>query len=279
MKSVGYIFAVCLIGCNATEKPLAQQPSQASPAIQQKPKSERAAIDAPIVEPIKTKSRGTPLRLSLNVGDKQSHILQGSIQVKALANSPPPPPQALQTSTFKIIYTKEVTSIENGIATLKVTSTPLEVEKKEARGQWVARGQKGEIKIDARGRVYSDLEGLVSGVLGFGLIPFPNNNVEKGSVWKRTISRNMPPFGDVRLDEMYTFEGKMLRDGVPVYKISMKGAGSLPGLQIRAQYFYRIPTGALYGGDLRESAIIAVPGTEAKPSRVRITVVASARPK
>ena len=267
MKNAFLILILCLAGCGSKNK----EPQPEVSTITQKQPVSITPVDTPLVEPPHEAKSGVALRLTLKPGDKISRSLEGKIEAKPLAGTNAPP-EALQPSRLRMTYLTEVVSVEKGLATLKVTASPLEVIKKDVKGQWVAKGQKGEIRVDNRGRVYSDMEGLVSGVVGVGFIPFPEKKVSKGSTWSRTTMRSLPRLGDVDLKEKYVYQGTEKHSGVPVHRIDMSGTGSLRDFKINGTYYYRVSNGTLYEARLNQSAAVDVPGSEKQINRAKISI-------
>ncbi|HET6645263.1 MAG TPA: hypothetical protein VFG65_07170 [Fimbriimonadales bacterium] len=219
-------------------------------------------------------TKGELLRLKMKPGAVYDRRLTATIVTTAAPGSKPPA-GALGTTTVAMQYKTEVLSAGSGVQTVKITSTPLKVEKPGASGQWVPQGEAGEITMDERGAVLTDIKGMVSGLYGVGIIPFPEKAVAKGSSWSSTSVRDMPPFGEVEIEEKFSYVGDA---GDGLYRIDSLGTGSLGGMKISAKYLYRRADGSLHSADVYTSAEVALPGDKAG-SKIRLAVSLKVRPR
>ena len=217
---------------------------------------------------------GDLLRLKMKPGTVYDRRLTATIVTTAPQGSKPPA-GALDTTTVAMEYKAEVLGAGGGVQKVKITSTPLKIEKPNASGQWVPQGETGEITMDERGAVLTDVKGMVSGLYGVGIIPFPEKAIAKGSSWSSTSVRDMPPFGEVRIEEKFTFQGNA---GDGLYRVDSTGTGSLGGMKINAKYLYRGADGSLHSADVFTSAEVSLPGDKAG-SKIRLAVSLKVRPK
>ncbi|MGI8923938.1 MAG: hypothetical protein ACR2HJ_07865 [Fimbriimonadales bacterium] len=264
------ILAVMLLGCS---EETAKAPG--SHPVQEPTGSVEPATDFREPTPVQN---GVHLRLRLKKGDMLESLFSGTIAVDAVKGSPTPPAGVLQTKTIAMSFSTTVVGVLDGAYKLKVTSTPLKTESEEVQGEWRPKHQSGEITVNGSGRVLSDIEGLASGIHGIGFIRFPEAKVARGSKWSSTSVRNMPPFGDVKIDESYVYRGVAERASVSLHRVDMSGSGSLPGFKMSGRYFYRVSNGTLHSADLSQEAIVEIPGDK-RGARVRMSIEVEVRAK
>jgi len=272
----GPLALIALIGCagagdrQVPEKPLAST----KPPVVIDPESG-------LTEPRPIAMPGVLLRLKFKLGQVYQYELSGTMTVSEVPGEAPPPKEALQTTKLRMRYSSKVSSISAGKATLRMHTAGLEAIKGKAGGRWVPAKHVGEIIVDERGLIYNDAEGLVSGVTGVGMIPFPKEKVGYASLWKRDSERSMAPFGLVKISESYTFRGALKENGVPLYRVNFKGSGSLPDFEMNGSYYYRQSDCSLYRAELFQSATIDVPDTPEKEgvgvARITLRVVVKPR--
>jgi hypothetical protein len=266
------LLAAGCAGPSAPDRPSASQPV----AIDEK---QTQKLQPQIEEPQADAENGVLLRMKFQKGAKYSREFTGAIDVQAVKGEASPPKEALQRSSLKMTYSLTVQSIENGIATLKIESTPLEVTSGGNKATWVPQGQSGEIVVDTLGRVRTDVEGIISGVQGVGFVPLPEKKVALGSEWKRVSSQSMYPFAEVTINERYIYRGREIIDKVACDRIDLVGTGSLPGMKLGGRHYFRTSDGSLYRAELTQTAVIDVPAENGAIRRARVSVSVSVRAK
>lgn len=240
-----------------------------------------AEPEADITEPDRDAPGGTLLRLKLEKGEKWSRKLTGKVNVEGVIGEKQPPAEMLQSSDISFEYTASISKVENGIATIEVKADPLRVEKEAAQGEWRGETQTSQIRMDARARVRSDMTGLISGVVGIGIIPFPEKAIAPGSTWSKTSYRSMPPFGEVKIEESYIYRGIVNERGVRLHKVAVEGTGSVPGMKSNGTYYYSVENGSLYIAELYQTAVVPVPDKQGQPTNAvaRINMQVHVEPK
>lgn len=249
------LLIIALAGCSGDKPP---------EATKQLPVAPPQTLDPAggLTEPRPISVPGVLLRMKFKEGQIYRRILNGVMTVAAVPGKPAPPKTALQTTSMMMRYQTTVLNVKAGTASVKVHTSGLEVVKKDTEGKWVPPKHASNILIDERGLVRNDMEGLVSGVTGIGLIPFPKERVAYGSYWSRDTERDMAPLGPVKITETYTYRGVLTENKIPLYKIEFKGMGTVPDLVMQGNFYYRQSDGSLYRGELYQSATIEVPSTE-----------------
>jgi hypothetical protein len=207
-------------------------------------------------------------------GQVYRRVLNGVMSVEAVPGKAAPPKEALQTTSIMMRYQTTVLDFKQGKAKVKVHSSGLEVVKETVEGKWVPPKHASELQIDQRGLIYNDIDGLVSGVTGIGMIPFPEKKVAPSSYWTRATEKDMAPFGPVKITETYIYRGKVNERQTPLYKVEFKGAGSLPDLVMKGTFYYRQSDCSLYRGELYQSATIEVPvrAVDEQPTFAKMTL-------
>jgi hypothetical protein len=218
-------FAALLVcGCDRGAKTTATPPPAVLPAF-----------DPTFVEPEPlTGGYGIFLRLDPKPDAKVENRLRGEIEVATVPDKLSIPVEATGKSALSMDYTitvarKDATSVE-----LSFNSTPLKLDGK-VQGQWEGLGgQKGNVRFDRRSALLEDPESLFEGLFGAGMIAFPENPIAPGSTWSSQSSRNMPPFGEVRIAETFTYRGIKERNGVKVHQIDSSATGTIEDMKVNA---------------------------------------------
>lgn len=193
-------------------------------------------FDPTFVEP-KPAPGGVVLKLDPKADVKVKNELRGEIEVSAVPGKPSIPEAATGKSVLSMQYTISVARNDPSAVVLAFNSTPLKLEGK-ANGEWMQQGgQKGEVKFDHRGALLDDPESLFDGLFGAGMVAFPEAAVAEGSTWSSESSRNMPPFGEVRISETFTYRGTTRRNGVLVHQIDSTATGSMEEMKSTATYY------------------------------------------
>ncbi|MEO7454306.1 MAG: hypothetical protein ABIV13_06045 [Fimbriimonadales bacterium] len=182
---------------------------------------------------------GVQLRLKPAADASVSSTLIGNIDVWQVEGKNSIPPEAVGKSTMSMDYTVTVSSVEAGKVLLAFDSSPLKLTGK-AQGEWQQLGgQKGEVRFDDRGALLEDPSSLFEGLFGAGMVMYPESPIGPGSTWSSSNTRDMPPFGPVKVDEKFVYRGKEDVNGVSVHRIDSTATGSLEGMTMTATYYVR----------------------------------------
>ncbi len=210
------------------------------------PPLEDRASDLTFVEP-EPVVEGVLLRLNPKASAKVSNALVGRIDVAPVPGKPSVPKQAIGATTISMGYTISVARADAASVSLAFTSSSLKFEG-TAKGEWEQRGgQTGEVRFDRRAALLEDPASLFEGLFGAGMFVFPETAVAPGSTWSSENTRDMPPFGPVRITERFTYKGMESRDGTLVHRVDSAATGSLEGMTMSATYYVRedgLPFGA-----------------------------------
>jgi len=217
--------AVFLTGCQQGAK------SSVKPPVPSPPK-----FDPTFVEP-EGVSNGIVLKLDPALDAKVENRLRGEIEVSTVPGKLSIPKEATGRSALSMDYTITVAEKDASSVVLSFDSTPLKLEGK-ARGEWAKQGgQKGKVSFDHRSALLEDPDSLFDGLFGAGMIAFPESRIAPGSTWSSQSARNMPPFGEVRISETFTYRGIKVRDGVKVHQIDSAATGSIEEMKVNATYY------------------------------------------
>lgn len=194
--------------------------------------------DLTFVEPTPVPG-GIELRLAPAADASLSRSLVGAIDVWAVPGKTSLPPRAEGKSRMLMDYTISVASVDAGSVSLTFESSPLKLEGK-AQGEWqLLGGQKGEVRFDRRAALLEDPSSLFEGLFGAGMLVFPESPIGQGSTWSSTNTRDMPPFGPVKVEEKFTYKGTESKSGETLHRIDSTATGSLEGMVMEATYFVR----------------------------------------
>jgi hypothetical protein len=163
----------------------------------------------------------------------------GDIEVWAVPGKPSIPEAALGKTKMTMDYTVTVAASDAQSVTLSFASSPLKLEGK-AHGEWEQLGgQKGEVRFDRRASLLEDPSSLFEGLFGAGMLMFPESPIGPESTWSSSNTRDMPPFGPVKVEEEFTYRGLENKDGIALHRIDSTATGSLEGMTIEATYYIR----------------------------------------
>jgi hypothetical protein len=182
---------------------------------------------------------GVVLRLNPTAAASVSSTLVGKIDVSAVPGKESVPPEAIGETAMAMDYTVTVDLSSGQGVLLKFDSSPLRLSGK-AQGEWQGLGgQKGEVRFDERGALLEDPSSLFEGLFGAGMVIYPESPIGPGSTWSSSNTRDMPPFGPVKIEEKFVYRGKEEIGGVSVHRIDSTATGSLEGMTMTATYFVR----------------------------------------
>lgn len=202
------------------------------------PPLEDGASGLTFVEP-KPVANGVLLRLNPKATAKVSNALVGRIDVASVPGKPSLPKEGIGVTTISMEYTIGVANANASSVSLSFTSSPLTFEG-TARGVWEQRGgQAGEVRFDRRAALLEDPTSLFEGLFGAGMFVFPETAVAPGSTWSSENTRDMPPFGPVRITERFIYKGMETREGTRVHRVDSTATGSLEGMTMSATYYVR----------------------------------------
>jgi len=225
LLSLAALASVLIVGCGKGGTTVAT--TQPAPA----PKS-----DPTFVEP-EPAENGVVLKLDPDAKAQVANRLRGEIEVAAVPGKPSLPAEATGRSILSMDYSISVARNDASKVVLAFTSTPLKLEGK-AKGQWEKMGgQEGKVSFDHRGALLEDPDSLFEGLFGAGMIAFPENPVAPGSTWSSKSYRNMPPFGEVEISEIFTYKGVEERNGKKVHRIDSTATGSIEDMKVTATYY------------------------------------------
>ena len=218
-----------LIGCG--DKPPAVAPTTSAPPPE-------AVSDLVFTEP-KPVPGGVVLRLNPKSNTATESSLVGVIDVWSVPGKISVPKDAVGRSKISMDFKTRVAAADATAVTLGFESGTLQMEGK-AKGEWeMLGGQRGEVRFDRRGALLADQSNLFEGLFGAGMLIFPESPVGPGSTWSSENTRDMPPFGPVKLKEQFTYKGKEKKDGLDLHRIDSTASGSLEGMSITATYYIR----------------------------------------
>jgi len=259
--------AIAVSGCDGGSKTPANPP----PPVQ-------STFDPTFVEP-EPVPNGIVLKLDPVPDARIENRLRGEIEVAQVPGKPSIPKEATGKSTLSMDYKIAVAKKDASSVVLSFESTPLELEGK-AQGQWEKQGgQKGEVSFDRRSALLEDPNSLFEGLFGAGMIAFPENPIGAGSTWSSQSSRNMPPFGEVKISETFIYMGIKERNGVKVHQIDSSATGTIEDMKVTATY-YITEDGLPYEATMTSVAAAPI-GTDSqkRPIWARFTVKVDISPK
>jgi hypothetical protein len=243
---------ILVLGCG---EPQTQEPVKAPPLPTQS--------DLTLVEP-KPAPSGVALRLNPKAGASVTNTLRGEIDVEKVPGMGQLPAKAIGKTRISMDYSVSVADSDASSVTLAFESSPLKLEG-VAQGNWEQLGgQKGEVRFDRRAGILEDPMSLFEGLFGAGMVLFPESPIARGSTWSSENTRDMPPFGPVKVKESFTYRGLETHDGAEVHRIDSKASG-LEGMKMSATYLVRkdgLPHGATIETHAKTLVATAEDGTE-----------------
>ncbi len=259
--------AVSLAGCTQGAKSTVKPPAPTPPKF-----------DPTFVEP-EPVSNGVVLKLDPAAGAKVENRLRGEIEVASVPGRVSIPKEATGKSTLSMDYTITVAKKDASSVVLSFDSTPLTLEGKAKAEGIKPGGQKGKVSFDHRSALLEDPDNLFEGLFGAGMIAFPESPIAPGSTWSSQSSRNMPPFGEVKISETFTYRGIKERNGVKVHQIDSSATGTIEDMRVNATYYIR-EDGLPYEATMTSVATAPI-GADAqkRPLWARFTVKVDIGPK
>ena len=233
---------VALAGCNGDD-------NKTATTVMSPPE---AVSDLEFVEPAAVPG-GVELRLKPEAGEAYQQEMVGDIEVWPVPGKPSVPEKAIGKTRMTMDYTVEVANADVQSVSLAFESSSLKLEGK-AQGEWQQLGgQKGEVRFDRRAALLQDPSSLFEGLFGAGMIMFPESPIGPGSTWSSSNTRDMPPFGPVKVQEEFTYRGTENKDGIALHRIDSVATGSLEGMTIEATYYVR-EDGMPYSATIKSKA-------------------------
>ena len=216
----------------------------------------------------------TVLRIRFRKGEKIVRELKVTMIIGDVKNEDNADAANISNITLKWIYAAEILDVRNSVATVRLSTTPIET----TEGFYPA--QTTVVEIDDRGRVLSEISGFIAGVLGLGLIGFPEEKIGPGSAWTQSTVRKIPMMMneiDMEVEERYSYVGLVTEDNQVLRRIDLSATGSHTEYSSEGSYYYDAETGWLVKADITLSVKMPLPTSKDGPP-VKITTSITVRP-
>jgi hypothetical protein len=239
--------------------------------------AEQARIGPPeVVEPTADAPNGIALRMDFAVGSKIERRITGDIELKLDTGASANAGQGSVKTKLDVVYTLEAIEKRNDVTTVRVSSDPLTVTGPANASK--TQAEVFELKVDPRGRIVENLEGLVRSAVATAFVPFPTKKVEKGAAWSVSSLYTAPVIGEVDLNQTYVYKGTETRGGKKCWRVDTVGLGG-DVYRVDGSYWFESSTGLLLEADWTASAKTDLQDASGAPTPGRVTMSAKLRPR
>jgi len=255
-----------LLGLSATScsrKRSAQTPSE-PPSQAQGRTTEAAGSSTPIVrlepptmdEPKADAPKGELLRLRLRQGFEETRVFEGQAQIRIAGGEP-------VTQQIRMRVTARVQEVDGDVYAIRLDPSPITVQQEGQEGQsGLLTEEPAVIDVDARGRVLTPTDALVSAIQTIGYVPLPEKRVAPGATWSLSGERSWPLLGKVSVTEKFTYRGAEQMHGRRVHRIDQLVTGSIDSINTEATYYLDAQTGSLHRAEVRIGGKMEMPGPD-----------------
>lgn len=207
-------------------------------------------------EPKADAPKGELLRLRLQHGFEETRVFEGQAQIRIAGGEP-------VTQQIRMRVTARVQEVDGDVYAIRLDPSPITVQQEGQEGQsGLLTEEPAVIDVDARGRVLTPTDALVSAIQTIGYVPLPEKRVAPGATWSLSGERSWPLLGKVSVTETFTYRGAEQMDGRKVHRVDQLVRGSIDSIRTEATYYLDAKTGTLHRGEVRIGGKMEIPGPE-----------------